>query len=670
MGSQFKSSSCFQVFTLVVCLLFHCSSAVIELDADQNSTLVVDASDASARPIPETLFGIFFEEINHAGAGGLWAELVSNRGFEAGGANIPSNIDPWTIIGNESTINLSTDRTSCFERNKIALRMDVLCDSEGSNICPADGVGVYNPGFWGMNIEQGKKYKVIFYVRSAGPISLKISLTSSDGVAKIASADITASASDVSNWKKVETVLEASQTNQNSRLQLTTRSKGVIWLDQVSAMPMDTYKGHGFRNDLFQMLVDIKPRFLRFPGGCFVEGEWLRNAFRWKESVGPWEERPGHFGDVWMYWTDDGLGYFEFLQLAEDLGAFPVWVFNNGISHNDQVDTSAVLPFVQEALDGIEFARGDATSKWGSLRAAMGHPEPFDLRYVAIGNEDCNYIKFYNAIHQAYPDIQMISNCDASARPLDHPAEYYDYHVYTSANDLFSRAHTFDLASRNGPKAFVSEYAVTGKDAGTGSLLAALAEAGFLIGLEKNSDVVRMVSYAPLFVNTNDRRWNPDAIVFNSFQAYGTPSYWVQQFFSESSGAKLLNATLQTTLSSSLIASAIAWQDSAQQKNYIRIKVVNFGSNAVNLKISINGLDPNTVRLSGAIQTVLTSANVMDENSFSQPKKVVPTQSVLVNAGKEMSVTVPPRSFSSYDLLKESVHLKMPRSDSPAISSI
>ncbi|KAK2652204.1 hypothetical protein Ddye_012060 [Dipteronia dyeriana] len=667
----------FLYFIVGTCSIYQCFA--IGVDANQTALLFVNASQG--RLMPETLFGIFFEEINHAGAGGLWAELVSNRGFEAGGQNTPSYIDPWSTIGNESFVIVSTDLSSCFERNKVALRMEVLCDSQGSNTCPMGGVGVYNPGFWGMNINKGKKYKVVFYVRSSGPIDLTVSLTSSNGLQTLATAEVIflcrASASDVSNWTKVETVLEAKGSSANARLQLTTSRKGVIWFDQVSAMPLDTYKGHGFRNELFEMIADIKPRFLRFPGGCFVEGERLRNAFRWKASIGPWEKRPGHFGDVWMYWTDDGLGYFEFLQLAEDLGTLPIWVFNNGISHTDEVVTSQILPFVQEALDGIEFARGDPNSTWGSVRAAMGHPEPFDLRYVAIGNEDCgkknyqgNYLKFYDAIKRAYPDIGIISNCDGSSRPLNHPADFYDYHTYTSASDLFSLSHKFDRTSRKGPKAFVSEYAVTGKDAGTGSLLAALAEAGFLIGLEKNSDIVEMASYAPLFVNTNDRRWNPDAIVFDSSQAYGTPSYWVQTYFKESSGATLLNATLQSNSSSSIIASAIAWKNSEDEKQYIKIKVVNFGSSAVTLKISVDGLDK-SVTLSGKTKIVLTSDSVMDENSFKEPKKVNPTPDLLENADKEMEVKLSPHSFTSFDLLKQSVSsIEMKGSDSLSRSSM
>ncbi|XP_058079965.1 alpha-L-arabinofuranosidase 1 isoform X1 [Magnolia sinica] len=651
-------STCVLFYALfVLCAL--CRSFVSGEGANQTAKLIVDASGQLGRPIPETLFGIFFEEINHAGAGGLWAELVSNRGFEAGGPNTPSNIDPWSIIGSESSIVVSTDRSSCFSRNKVALRMDVLCDSEGSNTCPPGGVGIYNPGYWGMNIEQGKTYKVVLHVQSLESVNLSVSLASSDGLQELATGYIIASASDVSNWTKVELVLEAKQTDHNARLQLTTTKKGVIWFDQVSAMPVDTHKGHGFRKELFSMLADLKPQFLRFPGGCFVEGEWLRNAFRWRENIGPWEERPGHFGDVWMYWTDDGLGYYEFLQLAEDLGARPIWVFNNGISHNDQVATSSISPFVQDVLDSIEFARGDPNSKWGSVRAEMGHPEPFQLRYVAIGNEDCgkknyrgNYVKFYNAIKDAYPDIQIISNCDGSSRQLDHPADMYDYHIYTSANNMFSKSHQFDQTTRtnNGPKAFVSEYAVTGKDAGTGSLLAALAEAGFLIGLEWNSDIVHMASYAPLFVNSNDRRWNPDAIVFNSWQQYGTPSYWVQQFFKESSGATLHPAILQSNSSNSLIASAITWQSSEDDSYYLRIKIVNFGSNTVYLKISIDGLDANSISSFGSTKIELTSNYVMDENSFKEPNKIVPAPSTLESAGTDMDVVLKPHSFTAFDV--------------------
>ncbi|KAJ0098920.1 hypothetical protein Patl1_22267 [Pistacia atlantica] len=441
-------------------------------------------------------------------------------------------------------------------------------------------------GEW--NIKQGKIYKIVFYLRSLTSVNISVSLTSSDGLRTLAITNLIASGRHVSNWTKMETLLEAEETNPNARLQLKTSKKGVMWIDQVSAIPLDTHKGHGFRNDLYEMIANIKPRFLRFPGGNFVGGDLLRNAFRWKDTVGPWEERPGHFNDAWNYWTDDGLGYFEFLQLSEDLGALPIWVFNNGMSNLGQEKASNVSLFVQEALDGIEFAIGDPSSKWG---------------------------------------------------------------------DLFSNVHHFDHTSRSGPKVFVSEYAVVGEDAGTGSLLAALAEAGFLIGLERNSDVVAMVSYAPLFVNVHDRRWNPDAIVFNSYKVYGTPSYWLQHFFIDTSGAMLLNTTLLTNSSTPILASAIAQWNSNDGRCFLKVKVVNFGSNKVNLKISVYGLESNSINSSRSMKTLLTSNNVMNENSFKEPNKVVPRSSPLENAGKDMEVVVSPHSITSYDLMLERYYL-------------
>ncbi|TVU37157.1 hypothetical protein EJB05_10457 [Eragrostis curvula] len=605
----------------------------------QTGQLSVDASPQNARKIPDKMFGIFFEEINHAGAGGLWAELVSNRGFEAGGPNTPSNIDPWLVIGSESSIIVGTDRSSCFERNPIALRMEVLCDSKGTNICPSGGVGVYNPGYWGMNIERRKVYKVSLYIQSLDSVSLTVSLTSSDGRQKLVAHTITGSKKAFANWTKIEFHLKSSQNNTNSRLQLTTNKRGIIWLDQVSVMPLDTYMGHGFRKDLASMLANLKPGFLKFPGGNYAMGNYLRNAFRWSETVGPWEERPGHFNDAWGYWTDDGLGFFEFLQLAEDLGASPVWVVNDGASLNEEVSTATIASLVKDVVDGIEFARGGPTTPWGSVRAAMGHPEPFKLDYVSIGNQECwmlyyrgNYQKLYAAIKAAYPDINIISSCDRSTISPSNPADLYDVHVYASSSNMFSRTSMFDNTPRGAPKAIVSEYAVTGNDAGKGTLVAALAEAAFLIGLEKNSDVVEMASCAPLFVNDNDRRWNPDAIVFNSWQHYGCPNYWMLHFFKDSSGA-----TLHPTI--------------VQISNYDQL-VVNFGNKAVDLNISVAGL-ANSIKNSGSKKTILTSSGLLDENSFQQPEKVAPVLSPIANAKEQMAVSVSPYSLTSFDLLLE-----------------
>uniref|UniRef100_A0A0D9X335 non-reducing end alpha-L-arabinofuranosidase n=1 Tax=Leersia perrieri TaxID=77586 RepID=A0A0D9X335_9ORYZ len=627
--------------------------------AGQTGQLNIDASPQNARKIPDKMFGIFFEEINHAGAGGLWAELVSNRGFEAGGPNTPSNIDPWLIIGNESSIIVGTDRTSYFERNPVALRMEVLCDSKGTNVCPSGGVGIYNPGYWGMNVERRKVYKVALHIRSLDAVSLTVSLASSNGLQKMASHTITGSKKQFAKWTKIEFHLKSNQNNANSRLQLTTSKSGVIWLDQVSVMPLDTYMGHGFRKDLASMLANLKPQFLKFPGGNYAMGNYLRNAFRWSETVGPWEERPGHFNDAWGYWTDDGLGFFEFLQLAEDLGALPVWVVNDGASQNEEVSTTTIASLVKDIVDGIEFARGGPESTWGSVRAAMGHPQPFNLNYVSIGNQECwmlyyrgNYQKFYSAIKAAYPDINVISSCDKSTISPSNPADLYDVHVYTSSSDMFSRTSMFDNTPRSGPKAIISEYAVTGNDAGKGTLVAALAEAAFLVGLERNSDVVEMASCAPLFVNDNDRRWSPDAIVFNSWQSYGCPNYWMLHFFKDSSGATLHPSNIQISGYNQLAASAITWQSSKDKSTYLKIKVVNFGNKAVNLSISVSGLNVG-IKSSGSKKTVLTSSGPLDENSFQQPEKVAPLSSPMDNANQQMDVSLGAYSLTSFDLLLE-----------------
>lgn len=652
----------FLLWPLVISQAFiadHHSGSYQQEKFDQKATFYVNVS--SGRLLPKNFFGIFFEEINHAGAGGLWAELVNNRGFEAGGRHSPSVISPWGMIGNEDLISITTELNSCFQTNPVALRMDIKCDL---TTCPPGGVGIYNPGYWGMNIEEGKKYRVVFYVQSSGPLDAVVSFVGQeDGTNMLAFTHVTAEAGMVQNWTRMEVELQAIGSDPYGRLQFTTSQNGTIWLDQVSAMSTDTYKGHGFRTDLMQMLLDLKPRFLRFPGGSYVEGIWLLNAFRWKETVGPWEERPGHLGDVWGYWSDDGLGYLEYLQLAEDLGAEPVWVVNSGQGFMDEVDTTLIDPFVQETLDSIEFARGSPYSPWGSYRAKLGHPQPFSLKYVAIGNENCgrktyigNYLKFYNALKEAYPDIQAISNCDGSIIPLNHPADLYDYHIYTTIEGMLELAHKFDSVPRANPKgpkaavAFVSEYAVTQPtyQVRNGTFGAALAEAAFLLSLERNSDVVEMVCYAPLFANVNDRRWNPDAIFFNSSLLYGTPSYWVQTFFKQSSGAFLLSSYLKT-YSQNIYATAISVTDRKDRsKNYITVKVVNYQKAMVKFTISLDEVDPNNVQLGN--QYVMTSDDLDAQNSLTEPTKVTPVTSPLQAAvyGKYIDVMLQPNSFSAF----------------------
>ncbi|CAI9094726.1 OLC1v1030513C1 [Oldenlandia corymbosa var. corymbosa] len=622
--------------------------------ANTTATLTVDWN--SRTKMPPNLFGIFFEEINHAGTGGLWAELVSNRGFEAKdskGNN--ATIDPWGTVGGQSDVKISTDHSSLFPRNKIALKVEVLCER-----CPDTGVGVFNPGYWGMNIVKGKHYKVTLYVRGEEQVDMLVALAEKEGFHQLASHRVQIENAKV--WQKVEFTLKAHETDHYARLTITSKKKGVFWLDQVSVMPADTHLGHGFRNDIFNMIQDLSPGFIRFPGGNYVEGDQLNNCLDWKHTLGPWENRPGHYNDAWGYWTDDGMGHFEYFQLAEDLGALPIWVFSIGVSISGlEVEPKFLYPYIQDALDGLEFALGDKHTTWGSVRAAMGHPEPFDLRYVAPGNEDCgkpqydaNYRLFFSAIREAYPDIQIITNCDGSSQQLTLPADIYDYHTYPQdADEMFNEHTHFDKSPRKGAKAFVSEYAVWGNAPGKGNVKAALAESAFLMGLEKNCDIVEFASYAPLLVNDHDRAWNPDAIVFDASQVYGTPSYWMQTFFKASNNATYLKSTLSSAPSQQLLATAILWRDPSKNNElFLRIKVVNFGRCTIKLKIIINKVGPSSLRLPSSHVTVMGSDDPLDENSFASPNKVKPFEYPWNNGG-DMEIKVYPHTLTALDIAQD-----------------
>ena len=299
------------------------------------------------------------------------------------------------------------------------------------------------------------------------------------------------------------------------------------------------------RPDLAQTVANLRPSFVRFPGGCYVEGDKLANRFQWKTTLAPPLDRPGH-ENLWGYRSTDGLGYHEYLQWCEDMNAAPLFVVNVGMSHTDIVPLDKMGPYVQDALDAIEYARGDVTTPWGKRRAQNGHPAPFPLRLLEIGNENGGaayeerFALFYDAIKRKYPDIQLIANTPVKSRIPD----IIDEHYYDTAEFFARQAHRYDSYPRTGPKVYVGEYAVT-QGAGKGNLEAALGEAAFITGMERNADVVTMASYAPLLVNDNDRKWNPDALVFNSAQMYGTPSYYVQQMFSLNRGDVTLKTDVQ-----------------------------------------------------------------------------------------------------------------------------
>lgn len=495
--------------------------------------------------IPQSLFGIFFEEINHGGDGGLYAELVQNRSFEYSA----TSADCWTASGGASCTVVSNNLLNSAQGHAL------LVTFSGSSST------LSNSGYWGMKFEAGRTYHISFWAKSVdtryqGNIVARLMTDTGERI-----GFATLSGPFATEWTKYEADIEATENCQSGYLELRGSRSGNIMLDVVSLMP-PTYNGHanGTREDLTQMLADLHPAFVRFPGGCYVEGNFVDNKdnrFVWKNTIGPIEERPGHMNYNWGYRVEDGLGYHEYLQLCEDLDAEPLFVVNMGMGHGWVVDYDKIDDYVQEALDAVEYANGDTTTTYGRLRAQNGHPEPFNLRYIEIGNENYNFImdsnadqsdhyperyyQFYKALKAAWPDVELIGNVeawgtDAPSWRNTYPVEIVDEHYYRSPSWFVSNYNKYDTYSRANGKVYVGEYAVTIGYGTLGSLNSALGEAVFMQGMERNSDVVAMASYAPLFCNDNAQMWMPDIIRFDCYRAMGTPSYYVQQLFGQNRG--------------------------------------------------------------------------------------------------------------------------------------
>ena len=477
--------------------------------------------DQPGHKISPTLWGIFFEDINNSTDGGLYPELVRNRSFEDS-----DRPDKWKLANGENghceMHVFSGKPLNAFNRQNLKIAVD-------------GPFRLSNEGYWGMNIVQGESYHFHAAVRAedgfSGPISVRL-ISSSETV--LAHAHLAGFSGD---WHYINVDLTAGGSDPKARLELMASGHGALYLDMVSLIPRRTWKGHGLREDLAESIAALRPSFLRFPGGCWVEGDDFAHMNHWKSTIGNIDTRTPLW-NIWGYNATQGLGFFEYLQLAEDLGATPLFDINVGMSHHEVVSMDRMDQWVQDALDAVEYANGPTNSVWGARRAASGHPEPFKLKYMEIGNENGGpeYVERWpllvNAIRARYPEIQFIVNTDLRNRPYPTiPApDIVDEHYYESPEAFMNRAAQFDHYDRKGPKIFVGEYAVT-RRCGKGNLRAALGEAAFMTGLERNSDIVVMASYAPLFVNLNHRAWNPDLINFDSSMWYGLPGYYVQQLF-------------------------------------------------------------------------------------------------------------------------------------------
>ena len=639
-----------KTFFSCICLLASTLYAVGQV----HFTLQPDVYGAN---ISESQYGIFFEEINHAADGGLWSEMVSNRSFE----DSQDKIENWSGR-NATKISLASKRLMNAAQQQY---LHVASASGGANIV--------NDGYWGMRLDGQSAYTLTFFARADAAFSTTLTARLIDyntsEVLLSASKDVKFGKA----WMKYTlTIPDGTHITGKARLQLQTTSKKAFDLDVVSLMPAETYKGHGCRKDLAQMLEDLKPRFMRFPGGCYVEGEYAngeRNRFEWKKTIGKNEERPGHWNINWHYRSSDAFGFHEMLQLSEDLDAVPLFVVNVGLGHKWYQDIDDLDEFIQEALDAIEYANGATTTTWGAKRAANGHPESFGLKYIEIGNENYNYHahnnndqsyqyaerywKFYQAIKAAYPDIVCIGNVqswgtDNPSWRNDYPVDFLDEHYYRSPSWFVQNYEKYDNYSRSGPKIYPGEYAVTQNFGTTGNLAAALGEAVYMQGMERNSDIVTMASYAPIFVNENDQKWKPDMIRFDATHSYGTPSYYVQKLMSQKLGTRNITWTEEGNAMQSeegKSAQRRVYASASREGNKLYVKLVNPNSENFATMLTTQGYTA-----SGIVLTQMTAESDAAENTAENMYRVVPVEKALAACGTNIQLDIPAYSFNVLEM--------------------
>ena len=633
---------------------------------------------AGGTKISDELIGIFFEDISMSADGGLYAELVQNGSFEFN----PNERDgwgpatAWKIIRPGHSLGMMEIRMDnpIHQNNPTYMRLHTERVGHYSDFDGWTGYGISNNGFGGMFIQSRDKYDFSAFFRSVSdtPSTVRVALVEDGKAPKIiAEGQIVVSGSD---WKKYELHFEAAISSANASLRILSQTVGVIDIDMVSLMPQDTYKGHGLRKDLAQALEDLHPKFLRFPGGCVVHGggDGFWNTYRWKNTIGPREQRQG-LKNTWGYHQSMGLGYYEYFQLCEDLGMQPLPILPCGVSCQGAnggwgmwpQQAQSVKPmdemdeWVNDALDLIEWANGDKTTRWGKLRAEQGHPEPFNLKYLGIGNEEkiseefCERFKYmYEKVHRAYPEIVIVGTDGPGSHPgnPDYEAGWklaneigipiLDEHYY-EPRDYFLTSRQYDSYPRNGKtKVYLGEYAAKDK-----KLIDALAEALYLLHVEKNGDVVCMTSYAPLFANKQMTCWNPDLIYFDNSQVYLTCSYYVQQMFGQSSGDYYYGdcITLENPydVAENLIGQSLVLNTKTKE---IFIKVCNASDKRITAKVDLSRFG--ALEITG-LKTVL-SGQPEDENNYEQQPVKPDTEHI--GAKQQMEFILNPYSFQMVTL--------------------
>ena len=629
-----------------------------QLISAQTHNIAVDVKKPGA-PIQKTMYGIFFEDINFGADGGLYAEMVKNRSFE-----FPQNLLGWTTFGKVEVKN-----DGLFSNNPHYVRLSYPGHDEKRT-------GLDNEGFFGFGLKKDADYRFSVWARTAAENateSIRIEFIDPSS-AILASQNIII---DSKEWKKYQVIIKSATQEPKGRLRIFMSSKGSLDLEHVSVFPVDTWKGHenGLRKDLAQALYDLKPGVFRFPGGCIVEGTDLETRYQWKNSVGPVENRKPN-ENRWEYtfphrffpdyYQSYGMGFYEFFLLSEEIGAEPLPVISCGLAcqfqnhdHKAHVEVCDLETYVQDALDLIEFANGDVNTKWGKLRADMGHPASFQLKLIAVGNEQWGSLyperlePFLKAICAKHPEIKVIGSSGPSPDGKDFEygwsemkrlkADLVDEHYYKDPAWFLSNAKRYDNYDRKGPKVFAGEYAchpVNRKN----NFESALSEAAFMTGFERNADIVQMCTYAPLFAHVDGWQWRPDLIWFDNMRSVRSANYYVQQLYGHNVGTNVL-----TTVENK---APLAGQDGLyassaldKTKNEIILKIANTSDVAKKVNYSFKGLKAAERK---GTHTILQSKDQDLENTLDQPNAIVPVTQQIKVTGSSLEVELAPKSFNLY----------------------
>lgn len=645
------------------------SVAAVSLSGQTND-FSIDVGRVGA-PIQPTMYGIFIEDINFAADGGLYAELVKNRSFE-----FPNHLQGWRVGGN-----VEVREDGPFERNPHYLRLL----SSGH---PHKYTAVENEGFFGIGLKKDATYRFSVWARMAKPgtkgaLQVEfIDRASMDEVQASTTAEINI---DSSEWKKYEVVMTSKVTDPKAVLRVFLVGDDAIDIEHVSLFPTDTWMGreNGLRKDLAQALYDLHPGLFRFPGGCIVEGTDLQTRYQWKNSVGPVENRPLN-ENRWQhtfkyryypdYYQSYGLGFYEYFLLSEDIGAEPLPVLSCGLACQFQNDSeSAHQPvdelqsYIDDALDLIEFANGPVDSKWGAVRASMGHPKPFGLKFLAIGNEqwDQTYIDhlkpFVDAIRKAHPEIKLVGtsgpNSEGDQFDFLWPemkkigADLVDEHFYRHESWFLAQGARYDSYDRNGPNVFAGEYACHGAGKKWNHFEASLLEAAFMTGLERNADIVHMATYAPLFAHVEGWQWRPDLIWYDNLRSMRTCSWHVQNLYTTYKGTNVLSLTMDgrnvtgADGQNGLFASCVVDAD----KNLVYVKVANTSERPQEIVMNFNG--PKKKHLLKGVECVTYHSDDPDaDNTLDEPNKIIPVSQPLDFTGDVLSTSVAAKTFAVYVL--------------------